>query len=355
MTLLEKEACGGQASGAAAGMLAPFSENGDGADPFFRLCLESLRQYPNWQSEVKRVSGMSFEYSQTGSLYAAFHDADVLALESRREWQKPFGIEPELVEGERLARMEPQLSSSVRCALFHPEETHLYAPDYVKVLEQACRQMGAVIRDRLGDFELQQAGECAYVVTGPAERLQLEADKLIVCTGAWSSAWERMLGIRIPVYPIRGQICAYEMGAGAPVHSGLSVNHVVFCSQGYAVPKANGTLVCGASEDVAGFDNSVTDTGIRRIRNWNRKLFPLLDSIEPFHRWAGLRPATQDGYPLIGYAPGNRSVILATGHYRNGILLSPVTGRIAADLAEERDPAIDISRFRPERFGMLVQ
>ncbi|WP_166244477.1 glycine oxidase ThiO [Paenibacillus turpanensis] len=343
VTVLEKGGFGGQASGAAAGMLAPFSENGEGADPFFRLCLESLKLYGDWQSDVKKASGLDFEYENTGSLYAAYHDADLLALETRRQWQKPFGSEPEIIEGERLFRLEPSLSREVRAALFHPDETHIYAPDYVKALEAACLRGGVQLIGNVVQLAAEVAGGRVHLKDAAGRTY--EADRYVVSNGAWSGEWQQALGLNIPVYPIRGQICAYHL------NEELAVSHMVFASQGYVVPKANGSLVCGASEDIAGFDTSVTERGIQRLQNWNKRLYPALERMEPFHRWAGLRPATQDGYPLLGELSRHPEVVMATGHYRNGILLSPVTAHAAADVIDGRQPPVDIARFAPERFG----
>lgn len=342
VTVLELNRCGGQASGAAAGMLAPFSENGEGPDDFFRLCLESLRLYPEWQETIRRISKLPFEYTNSGSLYLAYHKADLLAMEGRHLWQREFGASGCLLEGGELFRREPMLSREVVAALYIPEESHIYAPNYVKALEQACRATGVDIHEQLERVEI--VGWQREVLIRSASGCAITGDKLLVCSGAWAQELERTFEISIPVYPIRGQICAYE----AKAHP---VRHMVFCSQGYLVAKENGTLVCGASEDIAGFNTSVTEKGIERLRQWNQRVFPFLSEQTPFHRWAGLRPATQDGLPLIGALSRADHVILAVGHYRNGILLSPVTAKLAADLVEGKTDAASIAAFSPERFS----
>ena len=343
VTVLEQGRCGGQASGAAAGMLAPFSENGEGPDDFFRLCLASLQLYPEWQQTVKDVSGRTFEYSHTGSLNVVYHESDRLALAGRAAWQGRFGAQPQIVEGADLHKLEPALAPAVHAALYHPDESHIYAPDYVLALEEACRKSGVQIADQLGSVRVLASADhraCAVDNQG----ITYEGDCLVVCNGAWAGELQEQLGLHIPVYPIRGQICAYELPEPG------AVRHMVFGSQGYVVPKANGTLVCGASEDIAGFDTTVTERGIQRLLNWNHRLYPFLEELEPHHRWAGLRPATQDGYPLLGRLSQQPTLIMAAGHYRNGILLSPVTGQAVADLIDDRTPQVPLARFAPERF-----
>ncbi|WP_100406823.1 glycine oxidase ThiO [Bacillus solitudinis] len=342
VTVLEKSKCGGQASGAAAGMLAPFSEIGEDPDDFFQLCLASLRLYPTWQKEVKRLSNRGFEYINSGSLHAVYHEADLLALETRQSWQKDWGTEANILTAGELKQKEPELSDNIIAAMHYPEESHVFAPDYVRALEEACRNQGVTICDELehvsvlewrGDIKLQSMDGRIFT-----------SEKLVICSGAWAQELEETFSLRIPVYPIRGQICAYDNLQGR-------VNHIVYTSQGYLVPKGNGTIVNGASEDIAGFATDVTEKGILRLTNWNYQIFPFLKEMKPFHRWAGLRPATQDGYPLIGSLEEAPHVIMATGHYRNGILLSPVTAVSVANIVDGLAEHVPLNLFKPERFS----
>lgn len=387
VTVLEAGKCGGQASGAAAGMLAPYSENPEYPDEFFRLCRESLELYPQWQRRVRELSGMDFEYTECGSLYAAYHEADLLALESRLRWQREHGSSGEILRGAELFAAEPGLSREVVAALRTPEESHIYAPDFVEALKAACLKAGVVVRERLGELEptewergVEVRGNGGFDAESPAKLARraddgknrtlggvdpaaengtsrpgeavFRADRLVICTGAWAGKLSGRLGIRLPVQPIRGQICAYEWGAGEEDH--VPVRHMIFGSQGYLVQKANGTLVCGASEDVAGFDSSVTERGIARLLRWNKRVLPALGQAQPFRRWAGLRPATLDGRPLIGRLERAERIIFAAGHYRNGILLSPATAKLVADLAEGRQAEPWQTAFRPERFRAVA-
>lgn len=341
VTVLEANCCGGQASGAAAGMLAPYSENGEGPDDFFHLCRSSLALYPRWQQEVKDVSGCSFEYSESGSLYVGYHEADELAMAERMAWQNEWGAQASILTINELSEREPLIHKQAQSALYCPTESHVYAPDYVLALEEGCRQRGVRIIDNLGSLQV-ESWQNELVVSAASGR-SFGGDRLVISTGAWSGQYAEAFGLNLPVYPIRGQICAYEQPTRA-------VHHMVFSSQGYVVSKSNGTLVSGASEDVAGFDTSVTEKGIERLIQWNKRLFPHLEHVQPFHRWAGLRPATQDGYPLIGKLKGAGHVIWATGHYRNGILLSPVTAKLVADLIDESVEGSMLKSFAPERF-----
>ncbi|TLS36330.1 glycine oxidase ThiO [Pseudalkalibacillus caeni] len=343
VTLLESTKCGGQASGAAAGMLAPYCEIEEDPDEFFLLCQKSLKLFPEWQKEVKKYASMDFEYNNSGSLYGIFHEADILGLETKMSWQKEFGVGARIIEGKELEKKEPGLSKDIIAALWCPEESHIYAPDYVKALETACRRLGVSIHDQLGMLKINEHNGQLTVLA--PDGTAFEGDTIVIATGAWSQMWEEIFPYSFPVFPIRGQICAYNEIE--------PTNHIIFTSQGYLVSKGNGTLVCGASEDIAGFDTSVTEKGIERLEKWNRKVLPALHNKRPFHKWAGLRPATQDGFPLIGKLSEYPEVIFATGHYRNGILLSPITGKIVANELEGNNNPVPIERFNPERFITL--
>ncbi|MBW7474504.1 glycine oxidase ThiO [Paenibacillus oenotherae] len=343
VTVIEPGAFGGQASGAAAGMLAPYTENAEQPDAFFRLCLDSLSRYPAWVERIESVSGISAELMGTGSLTVAMHEADVLPLHTRMAWQREFGADAEIVEGGQLHGMEPELSGGAAAALYSPHESHVNAPKLVESLEVACRKLGVHLQANAGDVTVQDTGSGIRVTTSHGGTF--DGDKLVVCAGAWACHYAELLGFSIPIHPIRGQICAFD----GPLPQ---VNHMVFSSQAYWVGKQNGTLVCGASEDVAGYDNSVTDRGINRLVRWGPRLLPFLEGREPVIRWAGLRPATLDGWPLIGPVPGKPDIIIAAGHYRNGILLSPVTAAAVGGLLAGRSASESLSSFAPDRFSL---
>ncbi|AJY73608.1 glycine oxidase ThiO [Paenibacillus beijingensis] len=347
VTVIESQAFGGQASGAAAGMLAPFSENTEQPDPFFRLCLDSLRLYPKWLEKVEGLSGMKAEWLRTGSINAVFHEADLLPLQTRLTWQSPFTERAELVEGRQLRELEPLLSREAIAGVYIPEESHINAPLLVAALEKACRNAGVTLIEHAGElteFIVKDFHSVSSEITvGTSRAGSFQADRIVLCTGAWSGIFENWFNIPVTVHPIRGQICAYEVPAGF-------VRHMVFTSQAYWVGKNNGTLVCGASEDVAGFDSTVTEHGIQRLCRWTSRMMPFLAGENPVHSWAGLRPATRDGWPLLGRVNGHPNIIMAAGHYRNGILLSPITayhvGRLLDGAVNEQ-----LVAFAPERFA----
>lgn len=344
VTVVEPDRFGGQASGAAAGMLAPFSENTEQPDSFFDLCLYSFGKYDAWTAAVEQCAGMDVELMRTGSLNIAFHEADVLPMQTRLLWQNARGARAELVDGAALRKLEPRLTERAVAGLYCPEESHVYAPKLVIALHEACRRLGVRLVDYAGPIAAVHSGTEAGVAVTTVSGERYEGDRLVICAGAWSGAYADTLGFSPEVHPIRGQICAFE---SAPV----DVRHMVFTSQAYWVGKGNGTIVCGASEDVAGFDTTVTERGIERLIRATDRSFPFLAGKPTVKRWAGLRPATRDGRPLIGIPDGRPDIVVAAGHYRNGILLSPGTAFLVADLLDGAGTEIDISDCLPERFS----
>lgn len=350
VTLAEPGKLGGQASGAAAGMLAPYTENGEQPDPFFRLSVSSLQLYPDWIRLVEEHAGCSVEWMPTGSLSVLQHEADLLPAEGRIRWQNEWGANAELIGEAELWKLEPSLSGDAVGAVYSPEESHVYAPKLVEALAIACGRLGVQLIEHTGPpVKLHRSSEGGSRVLLRDWPEPLDADRFVICPGAWSSMYEEQLGLSIPVHPIRGQICSYN----SPVQGEHFLQHIVFTSQAYWVGKQNGTIVCGASEDVAGYDTSVTERGIGRLTRATDRWVPSLRGVSPAHSWAGLRPATRDGLPLIGKADDSGEWLMAAGHYRNGILLSPVTARLVADMLDgglNAKQTEELAPFAPNRF-----
>ncbi|BBH25000.1 glycine oxidase ThiO [Paenibacillus baekrokdamisoli] len=351
VTVVEPSAIGGQASGAAAGMLAPYTENPEQPDAFFQLCMDSLKRYPAWVEQIESLSGMNVELMPTGSITVAMHEADLLPLQTRMAWQQRYGAAAELIGAEQLRHMEPKLAAAIAGAIYCPSESHVHAPKLVAALEVACLKLGIQLMSHAGEIKLPAITKDPLRMETAIETSEygrIVGDKLIICAGAWASKYAELFGFPIPIHPIRGQICSFDIASEAGAEAG-AVKHMVFSSQAYWVGKQDGTLICGASEDVAGYDTTVTERGIESLIRWGPRVFPFLEGKRPLSSWAGLRPATLDGWPLIGTIPGREDIIIAAGHYRNGILLSPATAAMVGSLL--RGDSLKGSPFAPERFA----
>jgi len=341
VTLLEKGEVGGAASGAAAGMLVPppwAAASGD----FRELCLASLRLYPELVRSLQDETGIDVQYLGTGLLVPAESEAAAAALRQVARYGGDDVVRLEWVEGEPLRRLEPGLSPALPGAAYSPSQRHVNPGLLTQALARAAEARGAKLRQGEGVAGFARRGtRVAGVRAGRGDTIA--AGHVVLAAGPWTGALARRLGAFVPTRPMRGQMLAYRSNA---------VRHMVWGEDGYLVPKAGGFLFAGATVEDAGFRPRTTARGLAGLRRMARSIVPALRHAEVASAWAGLRPGSPDGLPVIGRLPGWENVYVATGHFRNGILLGPVTGKLIAQLIAGGEPAeVPLAPFRPERFG----
>lgn len=336
VALFERERTGGQASGAAAGMLAPLSELKE-RGPFFDFCLESLNRYPQLATQIRSATGIDIELAKSGTLRVSRDATESTRL--RRKLARFEHVSPKLtwMNSEELAgRIE--IPGSEYGALYAPDEAHVLSPKLVQGLAQTARKMGVSIHEGTPVFSLVQDGDRVVGVRTFNETVFV--GETLVAAGAWSST---LLGAfpELPIVsPIRGQILSLELKR--PFAS-----EIVYGDAVYLVPKLDGTLVVGATEDLAGFDARPTALGISRLLSEAISLVPALVDAIFLRAWAGLRPVTSDHLPVIGRV--TEGLTVAMGHYRNGILLAPATGQAVAATIQGRTVSSSLAAFSPFR------
>lgn len=332
--LLDRGPTGEGTSRAAAGMLAPLSEAED-ESAFLRLCLASHALYARFVDDLQRESDLDVGYSSEGLLCLASSEESGAILHRRYEWQRRAGFEVELLTADQLHNMEPLVTARIATAVFMPGESSLAPRRLVNALRESCFNRGVEIRTGLHVEGLSQN-------TVHAGTMTLEASSIVVASGVWSGQF-RGLNPRIPVRPCKGQILSLRMPPGA-------FRRMIRWGRSYFVPRRTGELVLGAtSEDEAGFDLSITPAGLGRLLMDAQEISTHAGSYPILETWAGLRPATPDGLPILGQSavPG---VYYATGHHRNGVLLAPITASIVSDLLENRPTGVNIEPYSPSRF-----
>jgi len=340
VTLLERDALAAHASGAAAGMLLPYGEAAF-AGPLLDWGVESLALFPELCSELRERTGIDPELVECGALHVARSEAREASLRASAGALSGAGVA--WLDPEAARSAEPALAGDVRGVLFAPREAHVRSPLLARSLASAAAQLGARVEVGVAVGGLLRRGdEILGVRTPDGER---HAGRVVLCTGAWASACADWLGgaWRPAVEPLRGQILALD--APSPPLAGIVVGEDV-----YLVPKRDGSVVVGATEESVGFDCRVTAEGLGGLLTAAPRLAPPLASATFRFGWAGLRPATPDGLPLIGPAPGVRGLLLAAGHTRNGVLLAPITGRLVADLVLGKELPERAGVFAPDRF-----
>lgn len=344
VTLLEADDVASGASGAAAGMLAPLSEAA-GPGPLQRLGLASLALFPDLVAELRERSGIDAEFERSGCLRVAFSEEEASHLRARDRALPSLDLE--WLDPEAARRQEPALSSGVFGALFSPHECHVRSPLLSRALALSAAHLGAEIRTGTPVRGLlREGGRVRGVETSSGV---VEAATVVLCTGvaaAQSPAWLGR-GHTLPIAPVRGQILSL-----LPRPPGLRT--MLRGASTYLVPKRDGTVVVGATEERAVYERRVTAAGVSQLLGDALQIVPDLDDASFVSAWAGLRPATPDHLPMVGPWPGVEGLALAVGHYRNGVLLAPLTAQLVAGLLLGKGMPDDAVALRPERFPAFV-
>jgi glycine oxidase len=324
VTLLERRSCGAEASGAAAGMLAPLAE-ARAPGPFLTLALAGLEAHAPWLERLREETGVDVGPHGPGMLRVA-PEGEPEALRAAFEWQRRCGLPLDWLKGGAVREREPSLAACAG-AILSPREQHVQPPLVVQALARTLAGRGVVVREGAPARSFVTGGDRVRAVRIDAG--EVACAEVVIAGGAWSPAIAAELGAEVAVEPIRGQILAL-----AP--SPIPFKHTIYGSDGYLVPKPDGRLVVGATEDRAGFDARPTADGVRRLLAMALRLAPGLSAAPFLTAWAGLRPMATDRMPLLGPLPGWENVALATGHFRNGVLLAPITGTLLAEWVLER-------------------
>lgn len=333
---------GGGATQASAGMLAPYNE-ADEEGPHLELTVRALDRFDAFMTGVAEDAGMAVRYGRTGTLTLAFTEQSHRRLERVAALIRARGVGADLLDAAAVSREEPAVASTVRAGLMIPAHGYVSATQLVDALVAAARRHGARFTSGPRASAIRQQGDSVTVSMG-AETLT--AGHVIHAAGSWEGQLVVDGAIAAPVHPVRGQLLHLRA-------LGPQIRRVTWGDRCYLVPWDDGSLLVGATVEHVGFDEDTTVGGVR----------DLLDGIASTlrHDWratvvgarAGLRPGTPDDLPIVGPSTVAPRVWYATGHYRNGVLLAPLTASLLADaLLEQRvDPVLEW--VRPGRFGRL--
>lgn len=339
VTLVEYGKTGMQATNAAAGMLAPLTETHT-PDAMMRFGMLALQRYPALVAGLEAAVGFDIEYRQEGILKVAFDADDADVLRRRYSWQREMGIALDWLDAADIREVEPQVTERAVAGVFSPLEATVSNQLLALALERAAMQHGASIVQRAPVTAARRSRGRVVEVTAGGETYS--AETIVLAAGARSGQIARKLGVTLPVTPVRGQMIALG-GMTAPIR------RVVWGPDGYLVPRVNGLIFAGATVEHVGFRRRTTKEGIRAMRSMSSALVPQLASAQVRFEWAGLRPGTPDGAPIIGPVRV-ANVVAATGHYRNGILLGPLTGAMVTGGIVDGDWSAVPAEFLPERF-----
>lgn len=325
------------ASWAAAGMLSPQAE-ANAAGPLLDFLLRAREVYPAHAAELREETDLDIGYRAHGTLLLALDDADEARLEERLRWQREAGLAVERLSAEQVHREEKGLAPNLRWALHFAGDHQVDNRLLGTALRAAANAAGATVRLGAGVRRLRPKDGCALVLEDGG---RIEVGTAVLAAGCWSGTIDG-LPRPLPVEPVHGELVSLR--ADPPIH-----RHTIGSAHAYLVPRADGRLILGTTVERIGFRTRVTAGGLHRILEGGFAMSPELAERPVIDHWAGLRPGTPDNLPILGRDPEAKNLIYATGHFRNGILLAPLTGRVVADLVMGRETP-DLAPFRPDRF-----
>ncbi|MFJ7728500.1 glycine oxidase ThiO [Neobacillus sp. NPDC097160] len=346
VVILEKDRLACQASSAAAGMLAAQAEiEQDG--PLLQMALKSQAMFPSLSSELFEYTGIDIEFVNKGMLKIAETEEIASIVRKQVTFQRKWDPAITWLDKMELLELEPSISSSISGAMFLPNDGHVQPANLSRAYAQAAAYFGTEIREYTEVVSINyENGQVKGVNTSHGV---IHGEQVVVATGAWAAKLMRESGLEINVYPVKGE--CFSVRPEKPV-----INTTIFSDKRcYLVPKRNGEIYIGATMIEHSFDQTVTPIGIGSLIERATQLVPKLNEA-PWERvWSGIRPQTGDGMPYIGEHPSWKGLYVAAGHFRNGILLGPITGKLVADLLTERvlDQTL-LSAFHLERHKETV-
>jgi glycine oxidase len=329
---------GREASWASAGILSPAPEN-PGAIPMVPLGKASLALYPEFVAAVEEISGQSAGFRPKGTVEALFSDDAVRQLSTLIALHHGLGLKAEPLRAEDARELEPALSSEVEAAALRPDEASVDNRALTQAVLQAAQSSGAeIFPGHTAEAIWREGGKCAG--------LQLQSERVsakwtIVAAGSFSSQIEGVKAYA-PVRPAKGQMVALRA-------DGVRIERVLWSERIYLVPRNDGRMLAGATVEYVGFDKHVTAGGVEKILAGAIELAPGLGSAQIEETWAGLRPDSPDHLPILGPTDID-GLLVATGHFRSGVLLTPITARLIREWITLQRVSVDWERFNPMRF-----
>ena len=337
--LVERGTLGTEASFAAAGMLLPQVE-ADAEDDFFKLACRSRDLYPSFARDLREETGVDVELDTTGTLYLALNEHDAEEIEKRYDWQTRAGLSIDLLDAAEAREREPCISESAFGALLFPNDIQVENRRLLSALANSVKNLGVEV---LTETNVESLTIERNRITGvQSSRGPIRGKSVVIAAGTWSTLLP--CSSVLPIQPVRGQMICLESKPQL-------TRHVLYSPRGYLVPRQDGRLLAGSTSENAGFAKCVTAGGISSILQNTLEISPAIATLPVVDTWAGLRPRPADGLPVLGACGEIDGVVYATGHYRNGILLAPVTAELITEAIVAGVTSTLLAPFSPDRFS----
>ena len=327
VTVLDMRAPGRGASWASAGLLAPYTE-ADHESPLLAMGVRSLQMFDAFVARARESSGRTIEYARPGTLEVALDAAETAHLKSTHEWLMQSGVASSWLEPAQLRDFESTVSADAHGALHIHSHGFVGVQSLVAALLQSARRAGAILESPVEVADVTDAktsaGELVVSSVQSSGQRKHFADQVVVAAGSWSSRVRVKGHPALPVRPVRGQLLRFRWSNTKPPAL------PVWTSGCYTVPWSDRTLLVGATVEEVGFDESTTAEGIRELTSAVIRALPGAANASLIDARSGLRPASADGLPFVGARSESPRITYATGHFRNGILLAPLTASMVA-------------------------
>ncbi len=338
--LVERSEIAGEASGAAAGLLI-LPDRAGPAGPFRDLCVASLAAYPGLIERAQEESGVDVRCLVSGMLVTARSEERAGILRAYAGQQRRRGADVTWVDASTLRELEPALSPGLVGAAYSTGDLNVDPGRLTMAIAGAAEAAGASVRVGTMLTGFMTAETKVHAVRTNGDVIE-GVDAVVLAAGPWTENLTRRLGRSLPTPPMRGQMIAYRSTA---------LRHAIWGEDGYLVPKTGGILYAGATVEDVGFRKRTTPRALAGLRAMAAGLVPALRKSEVVSEWAGLRPGSPDGMPVIGQVSGMANAYVATGHFRNGVLLAPITGSLVAQMVLKGRVDRLLKAFSPARFG----
>lgn len=337
--VLEKNTLGSQSTQAGAGMLGAQVEMGE-PGPLFELGVASRALFADLRAELQEISEIDIELQTSGIFRVAVSESDRRSLMIRQQWQTACGQRATWFEDEDLRTELGDIVSTTYGALHLPDDHQVRNMQLLTALVAGARRLGAnfLQQTAMTGFLLEN-GRVVGVKTVDGD---IRADRVVLATGAWTGLLTEQLDRDLPIFPVKGQ--AFLVDTFTP-----PTPFTIFTHGCYLLPKRNGQVYVGASEEHVGFDRRPNLGALASLSHRAVELMPAMASLSFASPLTGLRPGSQDGLPFLGAMPGIEGLYVASGHFRNGVLLAPMTGRVMREVLTGQTPSVDLTPFSPER------
>jgi glycine oxidase len=343
VALFDRQAPGEGSSWAAAGILSPAPENA-GMISTVPLGRASLRLYPKLVAAVEEISGQNVGFRARGTLEALFSTDAQEKLSTIIALHHGLGLRAEPVRADDAREMEPALSPEVEAAVFRPDEACVDNRALTKAVLEAAERSGAKIFAGSNVQSIaNDGGRCSGVMVNGEK---VESRWTVIAAGCCSAEIEGAADYA-PVRPAKGQMIALRA-------ANLSIERVLWSDGVYLVPRNDGRIIAGATVEYVGFEKNVTVGGLQKILTAALQLAPGLTDAQMEETWAGLRPDAPDHLPIVGPTDLD-GLLIATGHFRSGILLAPITAKLIREWITTQNVSLDWVRFSPMRFGEMAR